>query len=809
MKSLTKLFSVLFLLLPFNLAAQYAIRGTVSDKNTQESLVGAHVSIENTNLKTITNQNGEFYFDKIKKGEYVIIASFIGFETEKQSTTINSDKTVNFSLQPTSFMQDEIVVRSTRNDDKTPLTYSEIDAAELRKINKGADLPYLLQNTPSLVVTSDAGAGVGYTNLRIRGSDITRINVTMNGVPVNDPETHTVYFVDLPDIASSIDNIQIQRGVGTSTNGAAAFGASINIKTDEVETEPYAMLNSNVGSFNTLKNTLSFSTGRSKNGFNINGRLSKITSDGYIDRGWSDLGSYYLSGSWSGKKTLVKLIATSGVEKTYQAWNGIPKDSIDTNPTYNPSGEMFDQDGNIKGYYDNETDNYQQDYYQLHVAHSFRNNLILSATAFLTNGKGYYETWKNQKSFSSYGLPDVVIGNEVISKTDLIQQKWLENSYYGLYAALEHKTGRFSTTYGGGWNQFDGNHFGKISWAQFASTSTNDWDWYRGTGLKTDYHVFAKTNIEISRKISLFIDLQYRHIDYDMKGTHDDLRNITQSHTFDFFNPKSGIFFTINSQNSMYFSVAKSNREPSRTVYRDADLNQKINPEQLLDFELGYSLNNKKLNFNTNIYYMNYKEQLVMTGKINNIGSAIMTNVPESYRLGIENSLNYKLLKKLNIGLNLSLSTNKIKNFTEFVDNWNYWDDTENQSYQYEFELGTTDISFSPSVVGGASITYLPIKNMEINLIGNYVSRQYLDNTSNKYRSLDPYFISNLNINYEWKQPIFKTLTLSLSVNNLFNEKYETYGWVYKYINDGAEYLEDGYFPQAGTNFMFGITIGI
>lgn len=808
MQNISKLFWLAFLLLPINLAAQYSISGIVFDKETNTTLIGAHVSVENTNLKTITNQNGEFYFDKIKKGEYVITASFIGFETITQTVTVSSDKSINFSLHPAAFMQDEVVVSSTRINEKTPLTYSEIDASELRKINKGADLPYLLQNTPSLVVTSDAGAGVGYTNMRIRGSDITRINVTINGVPINDAETHTVYFVDLPDIASSIDNIQIQRGIGTSTNGAATFGASINIKTDEMETEPYARLNSNVGSFNTFKNSLSFSTGRSKNGFNLNGRLSKITSDGYIDRGWSNLGSYYLSGFWSGKKTLVKIITTSGTEKTYQAWNGIPKDSIATNPTYNPSGEMYVNDS-IKGYYDNETDNYQQDYYQLHIAHSFNNNLILTATAFLTKGKGYYESWKNQGKFSSYGLPDVIIGNEVISKTDLIQQKWLKNSSYGLYVALEHKIGRFSTTYGSGWNQFDGNHFGKVIWTQCTSTNTNDWEWYRGTGFKTDYHVFAKTNIEISKKISLFLDLQYRHIDYDIKGTHDDLRDITQSHTFNFFNPKSGIFYTIDSKNSMYFSVAKSNREPSRTVYRDADLNQEIKAEQLLDFELGYSLNNKKLNFSTNIYYMDYKDQLVMTGKINNTGSAIMTNVADSYRLGIENCLNYKLLKNLNIGLNLSLSTNKIMNFTEYVDNGDYWSDTDNQPHQFQFELGTTDISFSPSIVGGTSITYFPINHLEINFQGNYVSRQYLDNTSNKYRSLDPYFVSNLNINYEWKQSLFKILAFSLSINNLFNEKYETYGWVYKYISGNTEYLDDGYFPQAGTNFMFGITIGI
>lgn len=810
MNCFLKIFTCIVFLLPIHLMAQYVVNGVVVDKNTNETLTGAHVSIESTSQQTVTDKSGFFTFSSLKSGDYLLKTSFMGYEEVTTLVHVNSDvESLRIALQPRFFMTDEVVVKASRSNEKTPITYTEVDAALLRKTNKGADLPYLLQQTPSLVVTSDAGSGVGYTALRIRGSDLTRINVTLNGVPVNDAESHSVYFVDLPDMASSIDNIQIQRGVGTSSNGAAAFGASINIKTDETDTEPYAYLSSATGSFNTFKNTLGFSTGRAKNGFSLTGRLSKVTSDGYIDRGSSDLGSYYLSGAWYGKKTLVKLIATSGIQETYQSWNGIPKDSLNTNRTYNPSGEMYDSDGNIVGYYANEVDKYQQDYYQLHIAHEFSKSLTLTATTFLTNGKGYYENWKNNDKLSKYGLPNVVIGDETISRTDLVRQKWLDNSFYGAHLALDHKKGRFNTTFGGGMNRYEGKHFGKIIWAKYPSTSNNEWHWYDSDGTKTEMNVFAKTSVELTHYLNFFVDLQYRHIDYEIAGIHDDLRDITQDHLFDFFNPKAGLFFTINDRNSLYFSVSRSNREPNRSVYRDADPNQKITFESLIDYELGYSLKTKSLMFNTNVFYMDYTDQLVLTGKINNVGDAIMINVEDSYRLGIENGLTWQLCKKIRLGANLSVSANKIENFTEYIDNWNFDGEPENGPYQYENELGTTDISFSPAVIGGYSLSYFPLKGLEFNLNGNYVSRQYLDNTSNKYRSIDPYCVNNIMLNYEWKQPIFRSLTFSLSLNNILSEEYESNGWVYRYVYDDVEYLQDGYFPQAKFNFMFGVTIGI
>ncbi|MDN5350170.1 MAG: iron complex outerrane recepter protein [Bacteroidales bacterium] len=804
-----KNFLLAMLLLPLGLAAQFTLKGSVFTIDDNEPLSGAHLLLDPGNQHLISDAEGQFTFHKLQSGSYVLTVSYVGFETVTKNISLSKDETLTILLSPASFLQDEVVVRASRPEPKTPLTYSVLDAADINKNNSGADLPYLLQQTPSLVVSSDAGTGIGYTSLRIRGTDITRINVTMNGVPVNDPESHGVFFVNLPDFAASVDNIHIQRGVGTSANGAAAFGASLNIKTDAPSAIAFARMESQAGSFNTFRNSLNFSTGRNKQGFALNGRLSKISSDGFVDRGWADLKSYYLSGSWSNANTLVKIIATSGKEVTYQAWIGAPKDSLKTTSgrRYNPSGEMFNADGELVGYYQNQTDNYQQDYYQLHLAHQFNNQLQLSGAAFLTKGRGYYESWKNQQKFSDYALPDVVIGLDTIRRTDLIQQKWLDNIFYGFNLALQHQKKRFNSTLGAGWNRYDGDHFGYISWAQFASESMNNKPWYTSKGLKTDYNIYLKSLFTINEAFSAFVDLQYRHIDYKISGIHDDLRDISQEHTFDFFNPKAGLFYTINKNHQAYVSIAVSHREPNRSVYQDADPGQTITHEQLLNLEAGYSYNSQKIRISSNVYFMDYNNQLVLTGKINNVGAAIMTNVPKSYRLGVENSIDYSISRMVSVGGHLSLSANKILNYTHYVDNWNYWDDPENQPYQYAYELGTTDISFSPAVVGGFTIGVRPIAGLALDFTGSYVSRQYLDNTSNKDRSLDPYFVSNVNMRYEIPQTLFKKLELKLQLNNIASTWYETNGWVYQYVVDGEEYTMDGYFPQALLHGIIGLSV--
>ncbi len=797
---------ILAVLMPLNILAQFNITGSVIDKDNHDILIGAHVSIKELNLITVTDENGDFRFENIDKGTYTLETTYLGFKNYSTDIKVVDDTKIKIAMAIGSMMEDEIIVTSSRVGEKTPLTYSEIDSEELKRSNQGADLPFLLQNTPSVVVTSDAGAGVGYTGMRIRGSDLTRINVTLNGIPVNDAESNLVYFVDLPDLASSVDNIQIQRGVGNSSNGAAAFGASINIKTDEQIIEPFARLSSTFGSFNTLKNTINFSSGRDKNGFNFNGRISKINSDGYIDRAYSDLFSYQLSASWSDENDFIKLMIMNGKEETYQAWNGTPKDSLATNPTFNPSGMMYDKDGNFIGYYENEIDKYDQSYYQLHYAHSFSRNMILTASAFLTTGKGYYENYKHDKSFSSYGLPSLIIGDTVIDRLNLIQQKWLDNKYYGFNIAMNHKVGSFDLNYGGSWNRYDGDHFGIINWAEYGVPL--NYRWYENTGNKEYYNAYISANYELNRHLNLFAEMQYRHINYSIDGIHDDLNDITQNHVFNFWNPKGGIYYSINDNNSAYFSVAYSNREPNRDIYTDADeiQRERVTHEKLTDYELGYSHRNRKMALNANLFYMDYKDQLVMTGEINNVGNTIMTNVDKSYRLGLEGSAAFQFNRYFVLDFNFALSQNKILNYVDYVDNYDaYW----NYLGQIEDNLGTTDISFSPNIIGGLNFKVTPVNHLDIVFQEKYVGRQYIDNTSTLSRSLDPYFVSNVVINYEWKQTLFKDLNFNLSVNNIFNNKYCSNAWVYKALVGSEEYIEDGYFSQAGINFMFSVIVGI
>ncbi len=797
---------LLAILLPLQIFAQFTLSGNVIDKENHEALIGSHVSLKELNLTVVTDENGNFKFENIKEGCYSIEVSFIGFKTYSKDIKIIKDTKIKIAMTTDSMMEDEIIVTASRVGEKTPLTYSEINSEELKRSNQGADLPFLLQNTPSVVVTSDAGSGVGYTSMRVRGSDLTRINVTLNGVPVNDAESNLVYFVDLPDLASSVDNIQIQRGVGNSSNGAAAFGASINIKTDEQTTEPFARLSSTIGSFNTLKNTINFSSGRNANGFNFNGRISKINSDGYIDRAYSDLFSYQLSASWSDENDFLKFMIMNGKEQTYQAWNGTPKDSLATNPTYNPSGIMYDKNGNFIGYYENEIDKYNQTYYQLHYAHSFNPKLTLTASAFLTTGEGYYENYKNDKKLSSYGLPAFVISDTVIERANLIQQKWLDNNFYGFNLTLNQKAGKFDINYGASWNHYEGNHFGIINWAEHAVPL--NYRWYENTGDKEYYNIYVSSNYELNSYLNLFAEIQYRHINYAIDGIHDDLNDITQKHIFDFFNPKGGVFYTINENNSAYFSVAYSNREPNRDIYTDADefQRERITHEKLIDYELGYSFKNRKTNLNANIFYMDYKDQLVMTGEINNVGATIMTNVDKSYRFGLEGNAAFLFSRYFALDFNFALSQNKILNFTDFVDDY---DSDWNYLGQKETNIGTTDISFSPDVIAGLNLKVTPINHFDIVFQEKYVGRQYIDNTSTLSRSLDPYFISNVNINYEWKQSWFKDLNFNLAINNIFNSKYCSNAWVYKALVGGEEYIEDGYFSQAGINFMLSVIVGI
>jgi len=790
-----------FMLFNLGLMAQFSLKGRVYDSGNNKSLPGATVMIDNTFKATATDKKGKFTISKLKAGDYIVKISFIGYKTLHKTIELNSDKTIDFALEPTVYMSDEIIVRASRDKVNSNNSKTEVTQADLKSVNTGQDLPYLLSMSPSMVITSDAGSGIGYTGMRIRGSDLSRINVTLNGVPVNDGESQGVFFVDLPDLASSIDNIQIQRGVGTSTNGAAAFGASINIKTDEFSADPYAELNSAVGSFNTLKSSLKFGSGLIGGKWNFNGRVSTITSDGYIDRASSDLKSAYLSGSYYGDKDILKAVVIIGKEKTYQAWYGIPKDSLETNRTYNPAGEILDDNGNIIGYYNNQTDNYWQNYYQLHYARELNSKLTLSASGFYTRGYGYYENYKNTESYSDYGMNDTIIGNDTIRISDMITQKWLDNNFYGFNLSLIYNKFPFKLTTGGGWNQYDGDHYGKVIWSQIARKGDYNRNWYFNNGLKTEANVFAKIEYIYAGKLTVFEELQFRKINYKIKGNHDDLRDLSQEHDFNFLNPKFGLSYKINGNNTAFASMAVTHREPNRSVYRDSDPGVEVKAEKLTDIEVGYVFATTKFSVGANFYYMIYKDQLVLTGKINNVGAPIMQNVDNSFRRGIEIEAGWKITDFLNWNFNTTLSSNKIKDFEAFVDDYDTWPIQRVETYSI------SDISFSPSIIANNEFEISPFKNFVVSLTSSYVGKQFIDNTSNDNRSIDPYFINNIRINYGIETNFIKRIDFLLTLNNVFNEKYSSNAWVYSYYSGDNEYDMFGYYPQAGFNFMCGINL--
>lgn len=791
----------LFLFLSIFSFAQFNIEGKITNNENEDPLPRANIQVEDTYLATSSNVDGQYELTNIKPGKYVLKVSYVGFETINKEIDIKSNLKLNLSLQPEVYLSEEVIIKAIRADGGPPTSQSQLDANQIEKNNTGRDLPYVLETLPSTVVTSDAGNGVGYTGIRIRGTDLTGINVTLNGVPVNDAESHGVFFVNLPDLASSIDNVQVRRGVGASSNGAASFGASINVKTGEFSNKPYGELSTAAGSFNTFKNTVKLGTGLIKDKWALDGRLSWIKSDGYIERASSNLRSIYLSGGYYGKKDILKFVYLSGVEKTYQAWYGIPKDSLETNRTYNPSGEIFDQEGNFMGYYDNQTDNYKQSYYQMHYAHEFSQRFNLAATAFYTRGIGYYESYKNDESFAEVGLGDTIIGNDTISSSNMITQKWLDNHFYGINLTANYSANRLKLNVGAGWNKYDGDHYGYVIWSQVARLAEYDRKWYDNTGTKTDYHIFGKLTYDFNEKFEGYLDLHYRGINYDIAGTHDDLRDLTQSHTYNFFNPKLGLSFQINQHHGLYAYAGVANREPNRSVFRDADTHQSIKPEQLIDYEFGYKFGSEYISVEANLFYMDYKDQFVLTGKINNVGAPIMTNVDNSYRTGIEIILATRFLKIVNWNINATYSQNKIQDFVSYTDDWTNWPD------QVVDTIGKTTISFSPDLTVSSNLSVEPVKNFTIALVSNFVSRQYTDNTTNNGRSIDPYFVNNLQFNYSIKTRFINQIDFLLTLNNIFNEKYETNAWVYPYYFEGAEYEMNGYFPQAGFNFMAGLNL--
>lgn len=681
----------------------------------------------------------------------------------------------------------EVVVSATRANQKTGMAFTNVYQKDIKKVNLGQDMPFLLNQLPSVVVTSDAGAGVGYTGIRIRGTDPTRINVTLNGIPYNDSESQGTFWVNMPDFASSAQSIQVQRGVGTSTNGAGAFGASININTLGYEQDAFGETNVSVGSFNTLKTNILASTGLLNGHFVVDARLSKLSSDGYIDRAASDLKSFYVSAGYYGKNNFVRFNAFSGKEKTYQAWEGVPESLLKTNRTFNPYT------------YDNQVDDYQQDHYQLISSFKLGQNWTFNPTLHYTKGRGFYEQYRESQSFANYGLPNVIIGSDTTKRTDLVRRKWLDNDFYGATYSLDYQSNKkFSANIGGGWNKYDGDHFGEIIWAKNASTSNIRYRWYESNSIKTDFNIFTKGYYQVSEALNFFADLQYRTISYDIKGVNDDRADITQGSDYQFFNPKFGVNYQLSKTTSVYASYAVGNKEPSRQDFIDNA--QAPLAETLRDLEIGYRTAGQKLSFDANFYYMNYRNQLVLTGQVNDVGNAIRVNVPQSYRAGLELMANWKFAPRWALSANTTFSQNKIKNFTETIVNY---DGDANQVNS----LAKTDISFSPNLIAGGQLSYNPTKNVELALMTKYVSKQFMDNTSDDNRSLDAFFVNDIRASYSIKPKIVKELTFSLLVNNIFNHLYESNGYTYSYIYDKLVTTENFYYPQAGTNFLLAVKV--
>ena len=791
--------------------SQITVNGKVTDKEGNP-MPGAAVVIKGSTYGVSTNADGEYIIENLKLGFYELIASFLAFEAQTQEIDLKSNLTLDFVLEYSAILADEVIVSATRADGKTPVVVTNVSNEELSKRNLGQDIPMLLSLTPSFVTSSDAGAGVGYTGFRIRGSDANRINVTIDGIPLNDSESHGVYWVNMPDFTSSLNDIQIQRGVGTSTSGAGAFGASINMQTQNVNTKPYAEISSSAGSFNTFKNTVKLGTGLKK-GFAFDTRISKITSDGFIDRASSNLQSAYFSAGYYGDRTSVRANVIVGKEKTYQAWNGVPKVRLENDEdgmqeyadNWLVSQEVVDhmKESDSRTYnqytYKNETDNYWQKHYRLFLTHLFKNDTKFNIAFHYTQGEGYYEQFKKNDKLKKYGLAPIVIGSETIEKTDVIRRKWLDNDFYGTVFSFSKKTDFVDLVAGGGWNKYDGDHFGEIRWMKNAGDAFLGDKYYDNNGTKEEYNAYIKANVAVDDHMSLYADMQLRGIDYKIKGTDSDLRDVSQKHDFLFFNPKLGVNYEINENHRLFASFAIANREPNRSNYTDAKPGNVPTSERLFDYELTYKLTKANFLLEANLFYMDYKDQLVLTGGVNDVGSPLMMNVDKSFRRGIELSTAINITNSISWKGNVSLSENKIKNFTEGVENW---DEGGNKL----FDLGETNIAFSPNVTANSIISYNK-SGFGVQLIDQYVGKQYIDNSSNNARSLDAYTVSNINFSYEFKPKFAESLKFNVLINNVLDVEYESNAWVYSYITGGERYTMDGYFPQAGINFMAGFSL--
>jgi iron complex outermembrane receptor protein len=797
---LKKLFASLGVaLLPLLASAQFSVSGKITDQQTGQPLPGATIQIYLANEKpatVVTDALGKYRADHLRAAGYRFKVSYIGYQSAEKNLQLNADQVLNLALATSTVMTEEVTVSATRASVNSPMAFTNLNKAQIAKANDGRGFEYLLEQTPSAVVTSNAGSGVGYTGVRIRGSDATRINVTVNGIPLNDAEDQGVYFVDLPDLASSVSSIQVQRGVGTSTNGAGAFGASINVQTNVRRDTAYAELNNAAGSYGTLKNTVNLGTGLIGGKFSFDGRLSRISSDGYIDRAFSNLKSYFLSGAYYGQNSVLRVNVFSGYEQTYQAWNGVPQDSVlHGNRRYNGLG--LESNGT---FYPDQTDNYTQNYVQLFYNQMISDQFSFSGALHYTRGSGYYQEYQNAQALNSYGITPVTINGKVIDTTDLTRRLWLSNNFYGVtYNFLYHPDEHLRATVGGAYNEYKGAHYNNIEWTQQSTAIPPDYRYSDNNAHKNDFNVFARADYRAGHFL-FYADMQYRHIYYSFLGYDENLNNVQQQADLDFFNPKAGITYQFNEHNNIYASFSVGNHEPNRDDYTQSTPSSRPKPEHLTDWEIGYRTHQSIFTGGINAFYMDYTNQLVLTGALNDVGAAIRSNVKDSYRAGIEADGKLLISKQISWGATAALSTNKVKNFQQYLVDY---DSNTNVLHQYR----STDIAYSPSFVASSTISYHPRKQFEIAFISKYVSRQYLDNTSTQNRSLDPYLVNDVRASYQFGIGPLKNVTAGIYVNNIFSKKYQSDGATYPDIESGKVVNYNYFYPQAPANFLASLNI--
>lgn len=712
-----------------------------------------------------------------------VLAMNMGLQAQQQSTD---------SLQGKKVDLDEVFVSAIRVTKASPVTFSNLTKEEIAPRNLGQDIPILMNFLPSVVTTSDAGAGIGYTGIRVRGSDATRVNVTINGIPYNDAESQGTFWVNMPDFASSTESLQLQRGVGTSTNGAGAFGASLNLLTDGFSEDAFAQISSSIGSFNTMRNNIKFSTGMLNDHVEISGRLSQLNSDGFIDRARADMDSYFLQGAYKDDNTVIKALLFGGHEITYQAWYGVDAETLERDRTFNPSGQFTDENGDTQ-FYDNEVDNYKQDHAQLLWNEQISDYWSTNIALHYTRGRGYFEQYREDDDFATYGFEPLMVNGAEVNTTDLIRRRWLDNDFYGTVFSANYKKDKLDLIMGGGWNRYEGDHFGEVIWARFASDSEIRDRYYDDTSTKTDFNFYTKANFQLDEQWSLYGDLQYRTVGYTANGEETGMVD----DTFNFFNPKAGLTFDLNRNNNFYVSYAIANREPNRNDYESGN----PKPERLEDYELGWRFVSPSVQVNTNIYYMQYQDQLVLTGQLNDVGAPLRENVGDSYRLGLEIDANISLGEKFALRPNVAFSSNQNRNFVFERDG-------------VLEELGNTNIAFSPNVILGNIFVYSPTTNFQMSLLSKYVGKQYMGNIDSNTSVLDAYSQTDFNVQYELKYDGFlKSIVFSGLVNNIFDAQFESNGFFFTFDDDFSSpntitTIEGaGFYPQAGTNFLLGATL--